>query len=126
MSVAAGELPQWAQIAIYIATTIVTIAVVVRKGWKQAIKEEPTGTATVLAGSFADKRSLEQLTDELIDLRRVMGDFRSDIHRDVTILVTDIRANTRAIQANTEEAALSNRMLRQQDRTSGGDLGRVD
>lgn len=92
----AGDLPQWAQMAIWIATTVVTIAVIIRQGWKKSEKENtPSGTATVLAGAFADKRALEALTDELIDLRRSSGELRSDLHRDITILVTDIRENTR-------------------------------
>lgn len=102
MSAAASELPNWAQMAIWIATTIVTIAVVIHKGWKKSDKEEPVGTATVVAGSFADKRALEALTDELIDLRRTMGEMRSDVHRDVTIVVTDVRELTKAVRTLTD------------------------
>lgn len=116
---ASGDLPQWAQMAIWIATTIVTIGLVIRQGWKKPDKDsEHTGTATVLAGAFADKRALEALTDELIDLRRSSGELRSDLHRDIIILVTDIRENTRATRQLIECVSDLTKMLKRPDSSS--------
>lgn len=97
-----GELPQWAQTAIYIATTIVTIGVIIAKGWKKPSHREPEGEATVLAATIADRRSVELLVDSLDDLRRRLEELQYAMHRDVTILATDLRDSNRAVRSNTE------------------------